>query len=38
VASEADITPARTDYTGWWRFGNGALAEWPGAGGTAFNG
>ncbi len=38
VASAAGITTARTGYTGWWRFGNGALTGWPGAGSTAFNG
>ncbi|MCB5276058.1 Signal peptidase I W [Arthrobacter sp. SO5] len=38
VASAAGVTTARSGYTGWWRFGDGTLAAWPGAGTSAFNG
>ncbi len=38
VASSAAVTTARSGYTGYWRFGNGDLTGWPGAGLTAFDG
>lgn len=38
VATAAGTTTARTGYTGWWRFGNGTLTGWSGAGATPFNG
>jgi len=38
VASSAAVTTARSGYTGYWRFGNGDLTAWPGAGLSAFDG
>ncbi|WP_120522456.1 LamG-like jellyroll fold domain-containing protein [Arthrobacter celericrescens] len=38
VAASAAVTTARSGYTGYWRFGNGDLTGWPGAGLTAFDG
>jgi signal peptidase I len=38
VASSTAVTTARSGYTGYWRFGNGDLTGWPGAGLSAFDG
>lgn len=38
VTTAAGTTTALTGYTGWGRFGNGTLKNWPGAGASDFNG
>ena len=38
VATEAGTTTALAGYTGWVRFGNGTLRNWPEAGASDFNG